>query len=193
MFSLQPQSSRANLAARQIPSEKLKRLEQEQKRNREELVDKYTQLVTSINQWDTTHSEAFHTYLNQESIKIIPDDKISTANDTDITKFIKVTKLFIEALQNDPKFKASDNNELLNSLRIINGEQIVDAPTIDLTFRYSLLINKDSTASGPDNSTFPKINKKSNNQAGGSNEKNLTSWFRSLTSWFRSLFFSSDA
>ena len=52
---------------------------------------------------------------------------VKTASNEDLETYIEMTKMFIKELRISPKYKASVNNQLLNSLRIINGEPIVKA------------------------------------------------------------------
>ena len=71
------------------------------------------------------HSNPFNAFLEQHGVKIISD--VKTASNEDLETYIEMTKMFIKELRISPKFKASVNDQLLNSLRIINGKPIVKA------------------------------------------------------------------
>ena len=71
------------------------------------------------------HSNPFNAFLEQHKVKNSSD--VKTAKNEDLETYIEMTKMFIKELRISPKYKASVNNQLLNSLRIINGEPIVKA------------------------------------------------------------------
>ena len=158
---------------------KLYRLKEEEQKNREKLENKYNQLDESVKQWDKMYFNPFNALLEKHGVKIISD--VKTASDNDIKTYIEMTKLFIQGLITSFRYKANVNDQLLDSLRIINGEPMVKAgPATKHQKRWhglpSMFGAASSPASGSKEATLtPPIVKKEDNDGWQTNKKTSVS------------------